>query len=237
MKTLGWERVGAPLSILYADEHLLVVDKPSGLLTVAGLNEGASLETVLAEQGLPAKAAHRLDRDVSGCVLCARDSAILERLEDLFRERKLEKIYWALATGHVEPAAGQWKFPLLEERGMARVSARGRPSTTVYRTLARHPLSSELEITLVSGRYNQIRVHAAHVGHALAGERKYARGRDDPLRAARVALHAWRLEFSHPVSGASVRVLAALPAELERLREAAATPQRSRKPRSDRPGS
>ena len=207
-----------PLSIIYSDEHLLIADKPAGLLTVAGPDEGASLESVLEEQGSRAKAVHRLDRDVSGCVLCARDPKIQAQLEDLFRERQLEKTYWALAAGHVEPAAGQWKFPLLQERGMARVSARGLPSTTVYRTLARHALVSELEITLVTGRYNQIRVHAAHVGHALCGERKYARGKDDPLRAPRIALHAWRLEFTHPATGQVVRASALLPAELELLR-------------------
>ncbi len=226
-----------PLSIVYADEQLLVADKPSGLLTVAGELDGPSLESVLEEQGMRAKAAHRLDRDVSGCVLCARDPKTLQQLEDLFRERKLEKIYWGLASGHVEPAEGQWKFPLIEERGMARVSARGRSSTTLYRTLARFPLASELEIRLVTGRYNQIRVHAAHVGHALAGERKYARGKDDPLHAARLALHAWRLEFQHPTSGEVVRAQAALPQDLERLRESAALLQRARKPRFERPDS
>ncbi|HTF90603.1 MAG TPA: RNA pseudouridine synthase [Planctomycetota bacterium] len=225
------------LTIVYADEELLVADKPAGVLTVASETEGASLESLLAEQGMPARAVHRLDRDVSGCVLCARDPRIVPALEDLFRERKLQKIYWALAQGHVEPAKGQWKFPLLEERGMARVSARGKPSTTLYKTLARFPLATELEIELVSGRYNQIRVHAAHVGHALAGERKYARGKDDPLRAPRVALHSWRLEFEHPTSGVLVRAQAALPDDLVRLREAAVLLQRARKPRLERPGS
>ncbi|HUR29402.1 MAG TPA: RluA family pseudouridine synthase [Planctomycetota bacterium] len=226
-----------PLTIVFSDEHLLVADKPAGLLTVAGKDEGASLESVLAEQGFPAKAVHRLDRDVSGCVLCAREPSIVARLEDLFRERRLEKIYWALALGRVEPDAGQWKFPLLQEGARARVSARGQPSTTAYKTLARHPLASELEITLVTGRYNQIRVHAAHVGHPLAGERKYARGKDDPFRASRVALHAWRLEFVHPVTGRGVEARAELPPELERLREAAAALQRARKSRTERPGS
>jgi RluA family pseudouridine synthase len=230
-------RVRAPVPIVHSDEHLLVADKPAGLLTVAGKGEGPSLESVLAEQGMPARAVHRLDRDVSGCVLCARDPSILPALEDLFRERRLEKIYWALALGHVEPAAGQWKFPLLQEGSQARVSARGQPATTLYRTLARHPLASELEIALVTGRYNQIRVHAAHVGHPLAGERKYARGKEDPFRPPRVALHAWRLEFAHPVTGESLSARAELPPDLERLRDSAATLQRARKSRLDRPGS
>lgn len=218
----------ALLPILFADDRLLVVDKPAGLLTVGGPDDGPTLESRLAEQGERAFAAHRLDRDVSGLVLCARDKEMSALLEDLFRERKLRKLYWALALGQVKPADGQWKYPLVEERGMARVSALGKPSLSVYRTLASHPLASELEIDLVTGRYNQIRAHAAHAGHALAGERKYARGRDDPLRAPRVALHAWKLEFAHPLGGAALRVEAPLPADLERLRAAAAANQRAR---------
>lgn len=225
------------LTIVYSDDRLLVVDKPAGLLTVGGPGDAASLETRLLEQGIAASAVHRLDRDVSGCVLCARDPEMQAQLEDLFRERALKKTYWALAVGHVEPARGEWKYPLLEERGMARVSAKGRPSVTRYTSLARHPLCSELEIDLVTGRYNQIRVHAAHSGHALAGERKYARGKEDPLRAPRLALHAWRLEFQHPVSGQAIRAVAELPADLERLRTAAAGLQRAKKPPFASPGS
>ena len=146
------------LAIVYSDDRLLVVNKPAGLLTVGGPKDGASLETRLLDQGISASAVHRLDRDVSGCVLCARDSTTAAQLEDLFRERALKKTYWALAQGHVEPARGEWKFPLLEERGMARVSGQGRPSVTRYTTLVRHPLCCELEIDLVTGRYNQIRV-------------------------------------------------------------------------------
>ena len=75
-------------------------------------------------------------------------------------------------------------------------------------------------------------MHAAHAGYPLVGERKYARGKDDPFRAPRVALHAWRLEFQHPISGVEVRVIAPLPADLERLRSTAAELQRVKKPRS-----
>ncbi len=217
------------LEIVYADERLLVVHKPAGLLTVGGPDDPASLETRLAEQGLSASAVHRLDRDVSGCVLCAKDREMWESLADMFRERALKKIYWALALGVVGPAEGQWKYPLLEEHGMARVSAKGRPSQTRYRTLNRFARASELEIELVTGRYNQIRVHAAHGGHALVGERKYARGKEDFLRAPRVALHAWRLEFTHPISGESVNACAELPPELADLREQARANQRVRK--------
>src|SRR5262245_8259241 len=125
-----------------------------------------------------------------------------------------------MAAGRLEPRAGQLSFPILEEPGGARVSARGKPARTRYRTLERHPLASELELTLVTGRKNQIRVHLAHAGHPLVGERKYARGRDAvlPLRSRRVALHAARLALETPWSGRKLALAAPLPAELEELR-------------------
>lgn len=208
--------------IVLADDRLLVAHKPAGLLSVSGAGEGRSLEDALAEQGVSARAVHRLDRDVSGCVLCARDEEARGALEKMFRERTLLKTYWALAQGRVEPERGEWKDPILEERGFARVSARGKPSRTRYRTLERHRRVTELEIDLITGRYNQIRVHAAHAGNPLVGERKYAEGKRDPLRGARLALHALQLEFVQPFTGERVVARAPLPLELERLREAAA---------------
>jgi 23S rRNA-/tRNA-specific pseudouridylate synthase len=135
----------------------------------------------------------------------------------------VKKTYWALAQGRVRPEQGAWQFPILEEGAHARVSALGLKSNTRYRTLEALPGASVLEIDLVTGRRNQIRLHAAHAGFPLAGERKYARGKDATLRfrSRRVALHAWRLEFVHPSTGSSVRVEAPLPSDLRELLERA----------------
>ncbi len=212
----------APLSVLFEDEDLLVVAKPAGVLTLGATPAGGrSLVDLLAAQGIAAAPAHRLDRDVSGAVLLARTPAVRERLFDLFRARAVRKTYWALAQGRLAPS-GEYKDPIQEERAFARVSARGKPSRTRWRVLAAHARASELEIDLATGRKNQIRVHFAHHGHPLVGERKYARGSDDPFRFRRVALHAWRLAFEHPCSGAAVAVEAPLPADLLALRERAA---------------
>jgi len=207
--------VGAPIPILYRDEHLLVADKPPGLLSVATPGaRGRTLPEVLAEQGLAVLPVHRLDREVSGAILFALDEDTRARLDGLFRERRLTKTYWALVRGRPPRAEGEIKFPILEERGRARVSARGKPSITGYRTLAEHAEVTEVEIDLVTGRTNQIRVHFAHAGAPLVGETKYARRKDDPLRARRVALHALRLAFAHPATGRAVEVEAPLPADL-----------------------
>jgi 23S rRNA pseudouridine1911/1915/1917 synthase len=199
--------------ILHRDEHLLVVDKPAGMLSVPELPEQ------LARAGIAALPVHRLDRDVTGALILAFDEATRAALEVLFRERAVKKTYWALAQGIVRPAQGAWQFPILEDGPLARVSALGLKSQTRYRTLEVLPGASVLEIDLVTGRKNQIRLHAAHAGFPLAGERKYARGKEATLRfrSRRVALHAWRLEFAHPRTGKPLRIEAPLPSDLLEL--------------------
>lgn len=214
-----------PIPILFEDEHLLVVSKPAGLLSVAtGGEEGASLPEALAAAGQVVIPVHRLDREVSGCVLFARTSAARMLLEDMFKARALRKTYWALAQGCVKPAQGAFHFPILEEGPIARVSARGKKSETRFRTLEAWPRATELEVDLVTGRYNQIRLHFAHGGFPLVGERKYARGKDGtvPIRSRRVALHAWRLAFEHPFTHAAVAIEDPLPDDLVEVRRSAA---------------
>lgn len=216
--------MAGPIPILFEDEHILVVDKPAGLLSVeTGGAPGQSLPEALAGQGIEAIPVHRLDREVSGCVLLARTDAARDALEEMFRARELTKTYWALAQGRVQPAQGAFHFPILEEGPAARVSALGKKSETRYRTLAAFRSSTEVEIDLVTGRKNQIRVHFAHAGFPLVGERKYARGKDSPvhIKSRRVALHAWRLAFPHPITRAKIAVEAPLPADLLDARRSA----------------
>jgi 23S rRNA pseudouridine1911/1915/1917 synthase len=208
------------LPILFEDEHLLVVDKPSGLLSVPTPGaEGRTVLDVLGELERPSFAVHRLDRDVSGALLVARDARTRDALQDLFRERALQKIYWALTLSGPNKNAGELRFPITESGGSARVSSTGKASLTRYRVLARGPLANEVEIELETGRYNQIRLHFAHARWPLVGERKYAISGDDPYKAPRVALHAWKLSFVHPRTGVRVAVEAPLPDKLADLRE------------------
>jgi RluA family pseudouridine synthase len=211
---------------LFEDEFLVVVVKPAGVLSVPDASAGErSVPELLADEGLSVLPVHRLDREVSGVLLLAREAATRDALQDQFRAGTVRKVYWAMASGRVEPAQGELSFPILEEPGGARVSARGKPARTRYRTRARHALASELEIELLTGRKNQIRVHLAHAGHPLVGERKYARGRDSALRlrSRRVALHAWRLALVHPADGKNLAFEAPWPEDLEELRARAAS--------------
>lgn len=216
--------VARPVPILFEDEHLLVVSKPAGLLSVVtGGEPGASLPEALAAAGHVVIPVHRLDREVSGCVLFARSEAARTAIEDMFRARALKKTYWALAQGRVQPAEGAFHFPILEEGPIARVSAHGKKSETRFRTLNAWRTATELEVDLVTGRYNQIRLHFAHAGFALVGERKYARGKDSPIHAKsrRVALHAWKLGFDHPLTSQPIAVEAPLPEDLIEIRKRA----------------
>jgi 23S rRNA pseudouridine1911/1915/1917 synthase len=213
----------ARVRILLEDEDLLVADKPTGLLSVPTPGAaGKTLPDVLATEGRPGLLpVHRLDRDVSGLVVLAKHEAARAALEDLFRGRAVTKLYWALVRGRLRPDRGSFEEPILDAGARARVDPRGKPALTRWHVLARHVATSVVEIELVTGRYNQIRLHFAHHDQALVGERKYARGKDDPLRAKRVALHAWRLAFPHPLRGQRVAVEAPLPADLSALLAAA----------------
>jgi 23S rRNA pseudouridine1911/1915/1917 synthase len=219
-----------PFPFLHEDEHVLVVVKPAGVLSVPDSGADArSVPELLAEHGIRALPVHRLDREVSGVLLLARDEATRDALQDQFRAGSVQKTYWGMASGALEPPAGELTFPILEEPQGARVSARGKPARTRYRTLACFARASELELELLTGRKNQIRVHLAHAGHALVGERKYARGRDSALklRSRRVALHAWRLACAHPQDGRKLLLEAPLPEDLVELRALAVADARS----------
>jgi 23S rRNA pseudouridine955/2504/2580 synthase len=178
---------------------------------------------------------HRLDREVSGVMLLARDATTLSALEVLFRERALRKLYWALALNGPNRDEGAITFPILEEGAHARVSALGKPSRTLYRVNARGPDVAEVEVELVTGRYNQIRLHFAHSGWPLVGDRKYGKFREDPFRFQRVALHAHAIELPHPITGEPLVVEAPLPPDLAELRELAlARGRRTRRADPDR---
>jgi len=218
------------IPLLYVDEHLLVADKPAGMLSVPTPNaEGRTLLDALRAQKLGPLTVHRLDRETSGAILFARDPGTRAALEEMFRLRAVKKTYWALARGRLRGAAGKFSFRIAEAGAVASVSPRGQAAETRWRVLAQHPATTEVEVDLLTGRHNQIRLHFAHASHPLVGERKYARGAESPLalRSRRVALHAWRMSFAHPSGGARIEVEAPLPADLEELRLRATEQQRA----------
>lgn len=202
-------------AILHEDDRLLVVNKPAGLAVHGG--SGLSLGLIEALRQLRPDApylelVHRLDRDTSGCLLIAKRRSMLRSLHELLREGGVDKTYLALVDGEWggpdELRTGLRKHQLRGGERMVNVTEDGKDSITRFRVQRRLAGASLLEVDILTGRTHQIRVHAAHAGHPVAGDDKYGdrevNKRYRKLGLKRMFLHAWRLGFVHPVSGEPV---------------------------------
>jgi len=214
------------LRMLYEDEVLLAVDKPAGVVVhpAPGHWEGTLAHALLAHRpGLVsldrAGIVHRLDRYTSGLLLVAKTPEVRQRLQHQFRQREVHKLYLALVSGRLVPREGQIEAPLGRHptrRQRRAVVANGRPASTVYRVLEYFEKYTLLEVQPETGRTHQIRVHLAAIGHPVVGDRSYGRRPDLPA-LRRCFLHAWRLGFTHPVTGKWLELEASLDPELERV--------------------
>lgn len=227
-------------SILYEDSACLVVSKPAGLLTQAPLGIDSlevQVKRYLAEHGGNAGdvylgVPHRIDRPVSGVLVLAKDRKSARRISQQFERRQVEKTYWALVEGNVQPDEGTWTDHLKKIYGKPRsqvVDASdplGQVAILHYKVLehtACGPLAeraeyaeSLLEITLETGRTHQIRVQCASRGFTLLGDELYGSQRpfgppSDDERMRFIALHARSLKFRHPVTKETVTAVAPLP--------------------------
>lgn len=229
-----------PLSVVYEDEHLLVVDKPAGLVIhpAAGNPDGTLVNALLHHcrdlSGIGGVErpgiVHRLDRDTTGLLVVAKHDRAHLALSLAFRRRNVAKTYLAICYGVPRERTGVVEAPIArhpKERQRMAVVTTGRPSRTLWEVRETLQGTALLACRLVTGRTHQIRVHLAHVGHALVGDPLYGgrqwRTLPDPrLLAAcrdfpRQALHSWRLTFDHPISGAEVSFEAPLPPDLVEL--------------------
>ncbi|MCL4845349.1 MAG: RluA family pseudouridine synthase [Acidobacteria bacterium] len=224
-------RFGA-LAVVFEDGHLIVVDKPAGLLTVPlpADPEAESVADRVAEhwrshgRRRPA-VVHRIDRDTSGLVVFARTPEAQSALKAQFLDRRAERTYLAVVRGHPAPAVGIWRDWLkwddrvLRQRA-ATVRTRGAVEAIChYRIAEVFEGASLVEVRLETGKQHQIRAQAWHHGHPLVGERSYI---DEGEAAAtpafgRQALHAWRLGLEHPVDGRPLRFEAPVPADFRKL--------------------
>ncbi len=208
-------------TILHADEWLLAVDKPSGLLSVPGIGpeKADCLVARLQQDFAGARIVHRLDRDTSGVIVLARDAETHRALSMAFEARAVEKEYEALVEGHLAADSGTVDLPLRKEAlGSARQivhMTEGKPSRTDFAVVERGQDGDGLAWTRVrltpfTGRSHQLRVHMLALGHPILGDELYAEG---AARAARprLSLHARRLAFTHPRTGARVEFTAETP--------------------------
>jgi 23S rRNA pseudouridine1911/1915/1917 synthase len=227
-----------PLEIVFEDDDLLVVNKPAGLVVhpAAGVYSG-TLANALAFhfQQLPASGGslrpgivHRLDRNTSGLLVVAKTSAAHENLSDQFRAREVFKSYVALVHGVVREESGQVEEPLARDprqRTRMAVKKGGRTALSLWRVKRRFVRFTLLDVEIKTGRTHQIRVHMAWLKHPVVGDEVYGAGRDrnvpDSALRTRIAalgrhvLHAERLGFRHPRTGAPMRFRSPLPAELK----------------------
>jgi 23S rRNA pseudouridine955/2504/2580 synthase len=221
--------------IVYEDEHLLVVDKPAGVAVHGGSGVSFGVIEQLRRARPTAKfleLVHRLDKETSGLLLIAKKRSALTALQDQFRDRETGKTYAALVWGEWPEKLKVIDVPLVKfvgsdgERwvrpGKAEDEAAKR-SISLVRVVQRTPRFSLLDVTIKTGRTHQIRVHLAQAGHAIVGDPKYGdyeRNRELARGAAkfdRMFLHARRLRFVHPATGAELELEAPLPAECAKL--------------------
>ena len=212
--------------ILYEDADLVVVDKAAALRTVPDeriLHENVESFLNLYLGASPGETrvhhVHRLDRDTSGVLVFAKNTWIRDRLQELFAAHDIERTYVAVVLGKLKEPKGTIRSFLAEDRDLRVRSvanaAEGKEAVTHYRTVASGRRFSMLEITLETGRRNQIRVHLAEAGHPVVGDTMYGRGRDEDL--GRLGLHAKRLGFVHPRTGERVAFTSEIPRAFREL--------------------
>ena len=203
------------VTILYADDDIVVADKPSGLLSVPGKNplNKDCLITRMQQQYPDVRIVHRLDMDTSGVMVLARGKANLSALSRQFQERQTQKEYLAWVYGVLQDDEGEIKLPLRcdwPNRPKQIVDHDlGKPSVTHFEVLKRKPATLQTKVLLkpVTGRSHQLRVHMAELGHPISGCEFYAHP-EALEQAGRLQLHAWKLSFIHPSTGALLTQIA-----------------------------
>ncbi len=220
-----------PLTVLYADDHLVIINKPYGLVVHpgAGNREGTLAGALLYRfpeiSGLgPAERpgiVHRLDKETSGVMVVAKSPEAYASLQKQFKDRDVRKVYLGLAWGKM-PAEGRIDKPIGRHikhgQRMSVRTRKPRPAETFFKVREEFKGMSFLEIRPVTGRTHQIRVHLAAAGHPLAGDSRYGRRREQP-KFPRLFLHAHRLSFIHPGTGERVEFTSDLPDDLRSLLE------------------
>ncbi len=230
-----------PLNIVFEDEHLIVVDKPAGLVVhpAAGNLDGTLVNALLHHcrgqlSGIGGVVrpgiVHRIDKETSGLLVVAKTDAAHEGLAKQFADHSIHRAYLAIVAGVPKPTSGTVSGHIgrsdHDRKKMAvlhPLNKRGKHAVTHYRLIAALGLASLVECRLETGRTHQVRVHMSSIGHPLLGDPVYGRNPQrlrpilTQLHFARQALHAAELGFIHPVTGAAQNFVSALPADMARL--------------------
>lgn len=220
--------------VVHEDPHLLVIDKPAGLVVHPGAGqEGGTLvhgllarfpELASVGQEDRPGVVHRLDKGTSGLLLVARTEEAYESLVAMLAARQVERRYRALVWGSVEAPAGAVEAPVgraARDRTRMTITQAGKPALTRYEVVRRFrdPVVTELLCSLATGRTHQIRVHMTSIGHPVVGDARYGGSRPSVLTLERTFLHAEHLGLTHPVTGEALVFSSELPRDLAQLRE------------------
>ncbi|HBA82526.1 MAG TPA: RluA family pseudouridine synthase [Verrucomicrobia bacterium] len=222
-----------PLSVLYEDADLIVVNKPAGLVThpAPGHDSGTLVNALLhhcKDLGgiggeLRPGIVHRLDKDTTGVLVVAKNEPAMHSIVEQFKNRQVTKEYAALVWGQLAPPNGTVETLLgrnpHDRKKMSARPQQGRPAVTHYETVETWPDISYVRIRIETGRTHQIRVHMAHLGHSVVGDRQYGRARNVvlPAPADRQMLHARCLSLTHPRTGQRLELTAPIPADMQAL--------------------
>jgi 23S rRNA pseudouridine1911/1915/1917 synthase len=212
------------LKIVYEDRWLIVIEKQPGILSMAGGHSSLNVKTVLddyfkkSRQKCTAHVVHRLDRDTSGLMVYAKDMETEQVLEHNWHQIVYDRRYVAILSGEMEQEDGTIENWLKDNKAYVTYSSPvdngGKLAITHFHVLDRTTEHSLVEFKLETGRKNQIRVHAADMGHPVCGDVKYGNG-DDPLH--RLCLHAWLLCFEHPWTHQPMEFETTIPATFKHL--------------------
>ena len=212
-----------PVSILYEDDHLAIIDKPAGLVVHpgAGNPDGTLVNALMAQLSnlsgiggeLRPGIVHRLDKDTSGLILIAKDDETHQALSDMLANREIEKHYHAVVEGHMHENEGRIEASIgrsLKDRKKMAIRPDGRYALTEWRVINpdfHH--GTLLDVHILTGRTHQIRVHMASIGHPVMGDPIYGH----PKNAPRLMLHAYSLRFRHPATGEEITMTSPCPFE------------------------
>jgi len=220
------------VDVVYEDDDLIVVNKPAGILSVP-LERRPDALSVLGQLEHRFKShgrrhvfpVHRIDQNTSGLVVFAKDVSAQRVLKEQFKRREPKRVYWAVVYGTPDPPTGMWRDVLVwDEKALIQKEThphdpRGQEALSRYTLLEPFARASLIEVTLETGRRNQIRIQARLRGHTLVGEDRYVYGPDSvrPIEFGRHALHARRLTLEHPSGARPLEFEAPLPADFAQL--------------------
>lgn len=215
-----------PLDILYEDDHLLIINKPAGLVVhpAAGHEDGTLVNALLAHCPLAEIGGvqrpgivHRLDKDTTGAIAIAKTDQAYQHLQAQLKAKTARREYLGVVYGATKTESGTIDQPIgrhpVDRKKMAVVpeTKGGRPSVTHWWVKERLGNYTLMHFQLETGRTHQIRVHSAHIGHPIVGDPVYSSGRDVGVNLPGQALHAWRLSLEHPITGEFIQASAPPP--------------------------